>query len=149
MMQFSITVLMATVFPPVLGPVITIPRSFSPTSNCNGTAISLSIKGCRAWLNFMRRSVLITGSTPSISRLNLPLENIKSNFSIMVKSACNTGADAKTKADSVYKMRYISFSSLILSSCSSSAYFATLAGSIKSVLPVADLSITLPDILSL
>ncbi len=60
-MQFSITVLIATVFPPVLGPVITIPRTSPPSSNCSGTLIPASISGCLASFRIILRSVLILG----------------------------------------------------------------------------------------
>ena len=76
MIQFNITVLMATVLPPVLGPVITTPRTSPPISNCNGTDTFLSISGCLASVSFITRPVFIAGSVPSISILSFPFENI-------------------------------------------------------------------------
>ena len=81
-MQFSMTVFMATVFPPVFGPVITMPRVSTPISNCRGILIFLSINGCLADINAIFRSVFKEGSTPSKSMLSFPLEKIKSSFSI-------------------------------------------------------------------
>ena len=53
--QFKATVLMATVFPPVLGPVMTMPRTAAspsapswaalPSRNCSGTLTARSISG--------------------------------------------------------------------------------------------------------
>ncbi len=149
MTQLSMTVLIATVFPPVLGPVMMIPLACLPMLNCRGMLSALSISGCLASFKTMYRPVLIAGSTASISMLNFPLEKMKSSFSIRRMFSRISGTDSATIAVSVYRMRYTSFSSLMRSCCNSSSYFATLAGSIKKVLPVADLSITLPGILNL
>ena len=148
-MQLSMTVLIATVLPPVLGPVIMTPLACLPISNCRGMLRALSISGCLASFRKMRRSVLMAGSTASMSMLSFPLEKIKSSFSIRRIFSFISKMASATIAVSVYNMRYTSFSSLMRSCCNSSSYFMTLAGSIKNVLPVADLSITLPEIRNL
>ena len=105
MMQFNITVLIETVLPPVLGPVMTIPRVLPPISNCRGTAVVLSIRGCLASLSRIRRSILMSGSTASMSTLSLPFEKIKSSFSIILRFSSSAGIAAITMADRVYRMR--------------------------------------------
>ena len=82
-MAFKATVLMATVFPPVLGPVMMTPRMASPISRDRGTQIVLSMRGCLPSFITSRRPVLILGSVPPYSRLSFPLEKIKSSFSII------------------------------------------------------------------
>ena len=81
--QLRATVLMATVLPPVLGPVITTPSTPSPMENCKGTQTFLSISGCLAFRRQMRLSATIFGSLPSYCSESFPLEKIKSSFSII------------------------------------------------------------------
>ena len=120
MIQQSMTVLIATVFPPVFGPVMIMPLACFPISNCRGTLIFLSINGCLASVRTIRRSVLIMGSTASRSMLSFPFEKIKSSFSIIRIFSFITVTASATIAVSVYRIRQTSFSSLIRSSCSSS-----------------------------
>ena len=120
-MQFNMTVLIATVFPPVLGPVMTIPcTSPSPTANCRGTLTALSISGCLAFFRTILRSVLTAGSVAPRSMLSFPLEKMKSSLSSMEIFSPITGDTDATIAVSVYKIRYTSFSSPIFNCCNSS-----------------------------
>ena len=82
--QFNATVLIVTVLPPVLGPVITTPSKLFPISNCSGTHSDGAIRGCRPSSIRIYRCVLIFGSTPSYSKLSFPFEKIKSSFSIIL-----------------------------------------------------------------
>ena len=88
--QNSPTVFIATVLPPVFGPVITTPFPRSPSSKLKGTASSRRISGCLPFLIRMFRSVLICGSFASIAALSFPLAKIKSSFSISLLSASKT-----------------------------------------------------------
>ena len=74
--QFRATVFIATVLPPVFGPVITMPFVPFPSSNCSGTHRSFSISGCLASFKRIRLSVFICGVTASSSMLSFPLEKI-------------------------------------------------------------------------
>ncbi len=118
--QFIATVLIATVFPPVFGPVITIPVTLPPISNCNGTHIALSIKGCLADFNFIRLSVFIIGFIPYCSILSFPFAKAKSNFSIIVIFCFIISAISATIAVKVYKILLSSFSSSNLNKINSS-----------------------------
>ena len=77
------------------------------------------------------------------------MEKIKSSRSTRRRFSCIIGETSATIAVSVYRMRRTSLSSSILNRDSSSYIFATLTGSMKKVLPVEDLSITLPGIRNL
>ena len=147
--QHNAAVLMDTVFPPVLGPVMTTPRIPSPISKSRGTQISFSIRGCLALQRRIFRCVLIFGSTPSISMLSFPLEKIKSSFSIIRIFSCITGAPSAAIAVKVYKIRCTSFSSSIFNNCTSSYILEMLTGSTNRVFPVEDLSTALPGIFHL
>ena len=118
--QLSITVFIATVFPPVFGPVMIMPLVSPPILNCSGILVALSIRGWRASFKEIRRPVFIDGSVAPRSILSLPFENIKSSFSIMEIFSSITAVTSATTAVSVYRIRYISFSSPTRSCCNCS-----------------------------
>ena len=78
-----------TVFPPVLGPVISNVEKYVPILTLIGTTLFLSIKGCLASIKFISLLLFISGVIPSIDWENLAFAKIKSNFPINSTSEFN------------------------------------------------------------
>ena len=144
----SPTVLMATVFPPVLGPVITIPRVSPPSLKSRGTLES-GRRGCLASFRHMMPWVLTAGSLASICALSFPLANTKSSFASRARFSLNPSSSMAILSISVYRIRLSSQSSSILSPSISSCILAMVSGSINTVEPLEDRSMVLPGILDL
>ena len=145
----SPTVLMATVFPPVLGPVITIPRVSPPSLKSRGTLESPGSRGCLASFRHMMPWVLTAGSLASICALSFPLANTKSSFASRARFSLNPSSSMAILSISVYRIRLSSQSSSILSPSISSCILAMVSGSINTVEPLEDRSMVLPGILDL
>ena len=78
------TVFKVTVFPPVLGPVITSTLKVLPKLIFIGTTLSFGINGCLAFLNSINSS--IEGMLQSKSTANFTFEEIKSSLPIKLIS---------------------------------------------------------------
>ena len=78
-----------TVFPPVLGPVISNIEKLLPKSTVIGTTLFASINGCLAFFRWISFFVLIVGVEALIYFENFALANIKSNFPIKSTSNSN------------------------------------------------------------
>ena len=84
------TVFNVTVFPPVLGPVITNVLKSWPSDKEIGTAVFWSNNGCLALFNTIILSVFKFGILPLIDLVYLALAKIKSRFDMFATSNFNS-----------------------------------------------------------
>ena len=89
-----------TVFPPVLGPVITNVEKSFPRTISFATDFEISIKGCLALIKLIDLSFEIKGSVAFILFAYLPLAKIKSIIEIKLILFSNSFVILKNKLDS-------------------------------------------------
>ena len=138
------TVFKETVFPPVLGPVMTNKSKSVPSSMSIGTTFFLSNRGCRPLRSFKRCSVLKIGKVPFSSMARAALAKIKS--SVVISRWFSASASVCSPACALRSARIVSISSFSFKSSSFSSLLSdtTAAGSMKKVEPVEDWSCTMP-----
>ena len=136
-------VFIATVLPPVLGPVMSSVVHPGPMLRATGTASGPS-RGCLA-LN--RRTSFgasvrcpATGRTPPICALSLPLARIRSSRAEISEPRRTSSATAPTDADSSLSIRAISLSSSRISSRHALHSSTVANGSTNNVAPVFEAS---------
>jgi hypothetical protein len=133
-----------TVFPPVFGPVMTSVLNVLPSSKSIGTTRSVGIRGCLAFRNTMTPELFIKGMIASIASASRAFDIAKSSSAKIVVFVRRTSAFDAAIADSSFKIERISCCSAASSSRILLLSSTTAIGSIKSVLPLADVSCTSP-----
>ena len=141
----SPTVFIATVLPPVLGPVITSADQSGPMCAVSGTA-SLSSRGCLARISLRRcPEPADAGVTASSRRLYRARASARSSIAVVRLALLMSPATAPTRLERSRSTRLTSRSSSSASSRHSLQSSTVVKGSTKTVAPVFEASWTIPD----
>ena len=116
------------VFPPVLGPVITI--SVKSSVKCRSFATAFSIKGWRSCKSWMERLLLTSGTTALQSRIKRYLALIKSKWPIIQALLAISAAWGRRLSDNSSRIWMISYRSSARWLAISSLRLTTARGSI-------------------
>ncbi len=134
------TVFKVTVFPPVLGPVITKVEKSFPKLIEMGTTLLKSIKGWRAFIRLISFFRFILGVIPLISREYFALAKIKSKLPIKLISFFISSIYGKNREDNFINIFSISISSSIFNLLRLLFNSNIEIGSINTVEPALDIS---------
>ena len=132
------------VFPPVLGPVMTI--SVKSDAKYKSLATAFSIKG---WVTWSRRISLLSdsiGTTAPLSCIKHTFARTRSKCPIIQALLAISAIWGRIRSDNSCKIRRISWRSSACALVISSLRLTTALGSIYTVFPLAEISCTTPEI---